>query len=62
MAILGNPPINHVYREANIAADVLTKNTDTLRNELVVFEQPPNGVVVELLYDIAGCTLNRVVA
>ena len=41
--------------------DWLTKNADCFCNDLVVFEQPPRGVV-NLFFDLTGCTQNRFVS
>ena len=46
MTILGDPPIKHVYREANMVADWVAKSVNCFCNDLVIFEQPPSGVAM----------------
>ena len=62
MTNLGNPPINHIYREVNMVADLLVRNSDVFCNELIVFDQPPNEIVVNLLCDMVGYAQIRFVS
>ena len=50
MNILGNPPIRHIYRKANVVSNWIIKNFDTFCNDLTIFYQPPSGVTVNILY------------
>ena len=57
--LLGRPAVNHIFREAKGVADFLAKNVVNSFTELVVFDTPPHGVQLLLLYDILGHTLPR---
>ena len=41
MLFLRNPPIKHIYREANSVTDWIAKKATNSCNDLAVFYQPP---------------------
>ena len=51
LRILGNPPIEHVYREANVMANWLAKKAVNSSFDFTMYDSPPMGLLSTLMYD-----------
>ncbi|OMO67570.1 hypothetical protein COLO4_30096 [Corchorus olitorius] len=59
MAQLRIQTLQHTFREGNYCVDKLAKTSTLMDDDLVVFEQPPTFISIELFVDVWGTTFPR---
>lgn len=61
LALFSDARISHVYREANVAADYLTKLGFTSATDFVLYEKSPLRISSILYHDCIGTIFPRIV-